>query len=39
MSDRETGEAINVNAKGVVNAAGPFVDGLRQMDDSEGAII
>lgn len=32
VRDRLTGEEINVRAKGVINATGPFTDALLQMD-------
>lgn len=32
-TDLETGEQLNVRAKCVVNATGPFCDSLRKMDD------
>ena len=31
--DRETGKQFTVKARGVVNAAGPYVDIVRKMDD------
>ena len=33
LTDSLTGESWQVNARGVINAAGPFVDQIRMMDD------
>ncbi|CAH1249133.1 GPD2 [Branchiostoma lanceolatum] len=35
MKDTLTGEEITVKAKCVINATGPFTDGVRQMDNAE----
>lgn len=35
VRDVFTGEEWNIKAKGVVNATGPFTDGLRKMDDQQ----
>jgi glycerol-3-phosphate dehydrogenase len=39
VRDALTGEVFTVKAAGIVNAAGPFVDSLRQLDDIEAAPI
>jgi len=31
-SDRETGQTFSISARAVINATGPFCDGLRQLD-------
>ncbi|KAF8977616.1 mitochondrial glycerol-3-phosphate dehydrogenase [Entomortierella lignicola] len=33
VRDTLTGKEFNVKAKGVINATGPFTDGIRQLDD------
>ncbi|KAG0253861.1 mitochondrial glycerol-3-phosphate dehydrogenase [Mortierella polycephala] len=33
VRDTMTGKEFNVKAKGIINATGPFTDGIRQMDD------
>lgn len=33
VRDAMTGKEFNVKAKGVINATGPFTDGIRQLDD------
>ncbi|KAF9113660.1 mitochondrial glycerol-3-phosphate dehydrogenase [Mortierella sp. AM989] len=33
VKDTLTGREFNVKAKGVINATGPFTDGIRQLDD------
>ncbi|KAI8087016.1 FAD dependent oxidoreductase-domain-containing protein [Gilbertella persicaria] len=35
VKDTLTGEEWTVKAKGVINATGPFTDGLRKMDDAQ----
>ncbi|EFA82481.1 Glycerol-3-phosphate dehydrogenase [Heterostelium album PN500] len=37
VEDRLTGKQYNVRAKSVVNATGPFADGIRKMDDPNAA--
>lgn len=37
--DEETGEALEAEARVVVNAAGPFVDGVRRLEDASAAPI
>ena len=37
VRDRLNGEEFTIAAKGVVNAAGPFADAIRRMDDPEVA--
>ncbi len=39
VRDTISGEEFSIRAKGVVNAAGPFVDRIRQMDDVSAAPI
>ena len=39
LTDSLTGEAWQVKARGVINAAGPFVDQVRLMDDPDAAKI
>lgn len=39
MKDIITGKEWNVKAKGVINATGPFTDGLRKMDDDASSDI
>ncbi|GAB5588461.1 mitochondrial glycerol-3-phosphate dehydrogenase [Umbelopsis nana] len=39
LHDVLTGDEWTVKAKGVVNATGPFTDGLRKMDDKENSEI
>ncbi len=39
IRDLVSGEEFSVKAKCVVNATGPFTDGLRKMDDSDAAEI
>ncbi|KAF7722136.1 mitochondrial glycerol-3-phosphate dehydrogenase [Apophysomyces ossiformis] len=39
VRDTLTGEEWFVKAKGVINATGPFTDGLRKMDDQNNAEI
>jgi glycerol-3-phosphate dehydrogenase len=39
MRDALTGATFTVQAAGVVNATGPFVDSLRQMDEASAAPI
>ncbi|KAG2176604.1 hypothetical protein INT44_007268 [Umbelopsis vinacea] len=39
LCDVFTGDEWTVKAKGVINATGPFTDGLRKMDDKENAEI
>ncbi len=38
-TDAETGERFSIPARAVVNATGPFSDGLRRMNDPEAAPI
>ncbi|KAI7831535.1 FAD dependent oxidoreductase-domain-containing protein [Gamsiella multidivaricata] len=33
VRDNMTGKEFNVKAKGIINATGPFTDGIRQLDD------
>ncbi|CAH7676450.1 glycerol-3-phosphate dehydrogenase [Phakopsora pachyrhizi] len=33
LRDKVTGKEFNVRAKGVINATGPFCDGIRKLDD------
>ncbi|KAG0149125.1 hypothetical protein CROQUDRAFT_653936 [Cronartium quercuum f. sp. fusiforme G11] len=33
VRDQVTGEEFNVRAKGIINATGPFCDGIRKLDD------
>ncbi|MBW0479876.1 hypothetical protein O181_019591 [Austropuccinia psidii MF-1] len=33
LRDQVTGEEFNVRAKGIINATGPFCDGIRKLDD------
>lgn len=33
LKDNITGEEFNVKAKGIINATGPFADGVRKLDD------
>ncbi|KAH9810888.1 glycerol-3-phosphate dehydrogenase [Melampsora americana] len=33
IKDKVTGEEFNVRAKGIINATGPFCDGIRKLDD------
>ncbi|KAG0209321.1 mitochondrial glycerol-3-phosphate dehydrogenase [Mortierella sp. NVP41] len=33
VRDTMTGKEFNVKAKGIINATGPFTDGIRQLDD------
>jgi glycerol-3-phosphate dehydrogenase len=35
LTDSLSGESWQIKARGVINAAGPFVDAIRQMDDPE----
>ncbi|KAI8981427.1 FAD dependent oxidoreductase-domain-containing protein [Pilobolus umbonatus] len=39
LRDNMTGDEWEVKAKGVINATGPFTDGLRKMDNSENKEI
>ncbi|KAI8362768.1 FAD dependent oxidoreductase-domain-containing protein [Blakeslea trispora] len=39
VRDNLTGEEWIVKAKGVINATGPFTDGLRKMDDAQNLDI
>ncbi|RKO95898.1 DAO-domain-containing protein, partial [Caulochytrium protostelioides] len=39
VRDRLTGDTWNIRCKGVINATGPFTDGLRQMDDNQAREI
>ncbi|KAI8073382.1 FAD dependent oxidoreductase-domain-containing protein [Gongronella butleri] len=39
VKDTLTGDQWTVKAKGVINATGPFTDGLRKMDDKENQDI
>ncbi|ORX92870.1 DAO-domain-containing protein [Basidiobolus meristosporus CBS 931.73] len=39
VRDTLTGEEWTIHAKGVINATGPFTDGLRQMDEPQQAEI
>ena len=39
IRDSLSGEVIHIKAKGVINATGPFVDRLRQLDDPEADTI
>ncbi|KAI8093066.1 FAD dependent oxidoreductase-domain-containing protein [Halteromyces radiatus] len=39
LKDTLTGDQWTVKAKGVINATGPFTDGLRKMDDKTNAEI
>lgn len=39
VRDTMTGEEFTVHARGVINAAGPFVDKIRQMDDASTAPV
>ncbi|KAH9447763.1 hypothetical protein MJO28_011298 [Puccinia striiformis f. sp. tritici] len=33
LRDQVTGEEFNIRAKGIINATGPFCDGIRKLDD------
>ncbi|KAF9365250.1 mitochondrial glycerol-3-phosphate dehydrogenase [Mortierella sp. NVP85] len=33
LKDNLTGKEFNVKARGIINATGPFTDGIRQLDD------
>ncbi|KAI8988874.1 FAD dependent oxidoreductase-domain-containing protein [Pilobolus umbonatus] len=35
VKDNMTGDLLTVRAKGVINATGPFTDGVRKMDNTE----
>lgn len=35
VHDKRTGEKFAIQGKAVINAAGPFIDGIRQMDDPQ----
>jgi len=39
VRDALTGEVFSIQAAGVINAAGPFVDSLRQLDEASAAPI
>ncbi len=39
VRDAITGEEFTIRARGVINAAGPFVDRIRQMDDTSAAPV
>ncbi|KAJ9107271.1 hypothetical protein QFC21_000718 [Naganishia friedmannii] len=39
LKDRMTGEEWDVKCKGLINATGPFTDGLRKLDNQEVAEI
>lgn len=39
VKDTLTGESFKIKAKGVINATGPFTDGLRKMDVNEAENI
>ncbi|ORX47136.1 DAO-domain-containing protein [Hesseltinella vesiculosa] len=39
VKDTLTGDEWTIKAKGVINATGPFTDGLRKMDDKENKDI
>lgn len=39
VRDRLTGEEFHIKAKGVINATGPFCDGIRKMDDPSATDI
>ena len=39
VHDTLTGEEFIIQARGIINAAGPFVDRIRQMDDAQAAPI
>jgi glycerol-3-phosphate dehydrogenase len=39
VRDQMSGDEITVHARGVVNATGPFVDGIRRMDDPQCPLI
>ncbi|CEP16374.1 hypothetical protein [Parasitella parasitica] len=39
LKDNLTGDEWTVRAKGVINATGPFTDGLRKMDNAENVEI
>ncbi len=39
VKDVLTGEIVNVKAKGVINATGPFTDAIRKMDDPSVDVI
>ncbi len=39
VRDKISGEEFSIRARGVINAAGPFVDRIRQMDDPSAAPI
>lgn len=39
MSDHIGGEAFEIRAKTIINAAGPFVDAVRRMDDPKAAPL
>ena len=39
VRDAITGDEFSVRARGVINAAGPFVDRIRQMDDASAAPV
>lgn len=35
VRDTLTGETWEIKAKGIINATGPFTDGIRKMDDPD----
>lgn len=37
--DQETAESISIDARSVVNAAGPFCDAVRRLDDSDSEAM
>lgn len=39
VTDRLSGESLDVHAKVVVNATGPFVDGVRALSDPQAAKV
>ncbi len=39
LIDEETGEGFEVRARVVINATGPFADGVRRMDDPEAPAM
>lgn len=39
VRDAITGDEFTIRARGVINAAGPFVDRIRQMDDASAAPV
>ncbi len=35
VNDKRSGEKFSIKGKAVINAAGPFIDGIRKMDDPQ----